>query len=374
MIQIVFVVDNLEIGGSELNAVRTAERLDRSRFALRVYCLGGRGKLAARYEQAGIPVTCVNSGPLLRPRAMALGWDFARAVRAERDCIVHAHDVYSNEFAALWTRAARRGRLVVSRRWLRAPGVHQALNVATYRVADRVLVNSASVAAIMRRSERVREPKLVIIPNFVDDEAFAPMEPARRDAWREQFGLAASDVVVGVVARLAAVKDHATLLRAMARLAGQWPSAKVLLVGDGPEREPLLRLAGQLGIADRVRVTGMLSSDPNPHHLLDVSVLPSVREGFPNSIVEAMAAGRAIVATNVGGIPDAIADGECGLLTPPGDPAALAARLAAMFEDADLRRRLGAEARERAWQRFRSGPVLGTLGRMYEELAARPRR
>jgi glycosyltransferase involved in cell wall biosynthesis len=373
LIRIVFVVDNLGIGGSELNAVRTAERIDRDRFSLRVHCLGARGELAERYERLGIPVTCVQSGSLLKPRALRLGFAFARACREERTHIVHAHDVYSNEFAALWTRVGRQGRVIVSRRWLRAPGVHQALNVGTYQLADRVLVNSSAVADQMRATEHVREPRLTVLPNFVDDAAFNPMGADERLAWRARYGLTPSDIVVGVVARLAPVKDHASLLRAVAMLAPRWPELKVLLVGDGPEREPLLKIARELRIEDRVQITGMLSNDPSPHHLLDISVLPSIREGFPNSVVEAMAAGRPVVATNVGGTPDAVIDERTGLLTPPSDSIALAARLERLLSNPDERTRLAASARTWAWERYRAGSVLASLTSLYETLASRPR-
>jgi glycosyltransferase involved in cell wall biosynthesis len=354
--------------------VRTAERIERDRFSIRVHCLGSRGELADRYERVGIPVTCVQSGSLLKPRALRVGYAFARSCREERTDIVHAHDVYSNEFAALWTRVGRQGRVIVSRRWLRAPGVHQTLNVCAYQFADRVLVNSTAVADRMRATEHVREPRLTVLPNFVDDSAFDPMRAEKLVAWRASYGLTPQDVVVGVVARLAPVKDHASLLRAVAALVPRWPEVKVLLVGDGPEREPLLKLARELRIDDRVHVTGMLSNDPSPHHLLDISVLPSIREGFPNSVVEAMAAGRPVVATNVGGTPDAVIDERTGLLTPPSDPIALAARLERLLCDPGERSRLATNARAWAWERYRAGAVLASLTEMYETLAAHPRR
>jgi glycosyltransferase involved in cell wall biosynthesis len=156
-------------------------------------------------------------------------------------------------------------------------------------------------------------------------------------------------------------------------LAPRWPELKVLLVGDGPEREPLLKIARELRIEDRVQITGMLSNDPSPHHLLDISVLPSIREGFPNSVVEAMAAGRPVVATNVGGTPDAVIDERTGLLTPPSDPVALAARLERLLSNPDERTRLAASARMWAWERYRAGSVLASLTSLYETLASRPR-
>jgi glycosyltransferase involved in cell wall biosynthesis len=107
---------------------------------------------------------------------------------------------------------------------------------------------------------------------------------------------------------------------------------------------------------------------PSLHFLFDVSVLTSVSEGFPNSLVEAMAAGRPIVATNVGGVPDAVRPDENGLLVPPGDPAALAAALQSLLSDANRRQRMGAAGASRARTEFHATAVVGSLERLYEDL------
>mgnify|MGYP001592812815 CR=1 FL=1 len=368
MIDVMFVVDNLDIGGSELNAVRTAEHLDRSRFAVRVFCLGGTGPLADRYAKLGIPVECADSGPLARPRAVGIGWGFAKQLRRNHIRIIHAHDIYSNEFAAIWTRVAGTGQLVLSRRWLTAPKKHQFLNAMAYRIADRVLVNSRTVAQHMGQTEHIDKQRLIVIPNFLDDSAFDPISPERRQAWRAKFGIKPEDRVIGTVARLARVKDHATLLRATALIVGQWPTLKVLLVGDGPEHSPLLALAGDLGLGDRLHFTGELPHSPSPHHLLDISVLTSLREGFPNSLLEAMASTRPIIATDVGGVPEAIIDGETGLLTPAGDPSALAERLGCVLRDSGLGTRLAEQAYKMAYERYRARDVVGALESLYKTL------
>jgi glycosyltransferase involved in cell wall biosynthesis len=164
------------------------------------------------------------------------------------------------------------------------------------------------------------------------------------------------------------VKDHATLLQAAARLAPRWPELRVVLVGDGECRHALESVARTLGLERRVHFAGRLPNEPNLHHLFDVSVLCSVSEGFPNSIVEAMAAARPVVATNVGGVADAVTDGETGLLVPPSNPERLAATIDELLLDPARRRALGAAARERARSRYRAAAVVASLEALYDRL------
>ena len=147
--------------------------------------------------------------------------------------------------------------------------------------------------------------------------------------------------MVGIVARLSPVKDHGTLLRAIASLREQIPALHCVLIGDGPERSAIEGLAESLGIREIVHLAGERSQPPNLHGLFDVSVLCSTSEAFPNSVLEAMAAARPVVATDVGGTPDAIRQGTTGLLVPPSDPSRLAEAILRLHEEPALRTKLG---------------------------------
>src|SRR4029450_5279563 len=195
---------------------------------------------------------------------------------------------------------------------------------------------SASVAASLRRDDWLNGDRVVVVPNFVDDHAFLPPSGDVRQQWARELDLAPDSLVVGIVASLLPIKDHATLLRALGILAPEWPTARLVVVGQGPELDNLRRLASELGIGGLVRFAGLRPQVPSFHFLFDISVLSSVSEGFPNSLVEAMAAGRPIVATDVGGVRDAVRDGENGLLVPPGDSTAFAAALRRLLADATV--------------------------------------
>jgi glycosyltransferase involved in cell wall biosynthesis len=182
------------------------------------------------------------------------------------------------------------------------------------------------------------------------------------------------------VARLFPTKGHADLLRAFAGIARERPDATLDLVGDGPERERLDRLAAELGIAGRVRFHGALAADDVPPLLAGAGVfaLASVpdeagaMDGIPVALMEAMAAGVPVVATELSGIPELVVDGETGLLVPPGRPDALEAAMRRLLDDAELRSRLARRAREHVAERFSLASETERLAALFEEALARP--
>lgn len=374
--KVLFVIDNMRRGGTELNAVRTAERLDRSRFEVGVLCLNGTGPLTARYEAGGMRVETMALQGFHGLSMLRCGWRFIRHVRTARPDIVHAHDVYSNIFVAVWTRLARGPVTIASRRWWHSfPNWKlQRANRWAFSVVDAVLANSTQVARSVMEEGRTRASKVWTIPNFADDEAFRPVTDAERCVRRHEWGAPDEVVVIGCVARLDPVKDHATLLRAVSLLRHRGRPVHLVLIGDGPERGRIESLVKELELTDAVHLAGELDGRENLHRGIDVSVLASVSEGFPNSIVEAMAAGNPTVATAVGGCMDAIEDGRTGFLVPPGDAHALADALERLVDDPGLRARMGRAALERARDTFSAASVIRDLERMYLRLvAAAPR-
>ncbi len=367
-VHVVFSIDTMNVGGTEMNAIRTAERLDRSRFRLSVVTLRGEGALAERYERLGVPVVRFPIRSLYGAETMRQGMRLAKFLREQDVSVVHCHDQYSNFFSALSARAAGVPVVITSKRWLHSPLRYRIANGIGFRASTAVLANSHSVARSLEADDKLRRDRVVVIPNFVDEQAFERPSDGVIAAWRDELRLEVGAPVIGVVASLSPIKDHATLLRAVSSLKSKWPMVRLVLVGDGPEREPLRQLVSQVGLDHVVRFAGLRPQLPSFHYLFDVSVLSSVSEGFPNSLVEAMAAGRPIVATNVGGVPDAVREGENGLLVPPKDPEAFAAALETLLANPQRRASMGAAGAARARTEFHARHVVGSLEDLYDRL------
>jgi glycosyltransferase involved in cell wall biosynthesis len=254
--------------------------------------------------------------------------------------IFHLHGGGFRQFATL-----RSG--VLMRRWIRH----------TLERSSLVIALTEGWAAFVRGfAPRAR---VAVVPNAV------PL-PRRLDNRGER----AEPGRIFFLGRVEAAKGVGELLDAAAILAPRFPALRLVLAGSG-DLDAWRREAAGRGIGDRVELTGWLDAGACADQLARASVfcLPSHAEGLPMALLEAMAAGKAVVASAVGGIPEALREGENGLLVPPRDGAALAAALARVLEDADLRARLGAQARGTVAQHYSTEAVCGRLAAIYNDLA-----
>lgn len=368
-IRVVSCLDSLGVGGTEMNALRIAERLDPADFDLSIACFRGDGRLRPRFDAAGVTVHEFPVRSLYGASMLTQGVRFMRFLQRERVDVVHAHDRYANIFAVPWARLAGIHAVIASKRWGSISRAHGIGNRIAYRLADRVLANSAGVGESLVSDDGVPPARVVVIPNFVDDEAFAaPATDWRREMCRA-LAVPAGALVVGIVANLRAIKNHRLLLDAVSRLRHRFPNLILVMVGDGPDRQMVEAHVAELQIGEVVRLAGLLPNLPNPHALFDVSVLCSVSEGFPNSIVEAMAAARPVVATAVGGVRDAVEHDVTGLLIESGDVVGLTDALARLLESAELRAAFGSAGQQRARALFTAEVVVPKVSGLYRQLA-----
>jgi glycosyltransferase involved in cell wall biosynthesis len=374
-IRVAFAIDNLQVGGTELNAVRTAERLDRDRFQLMLISAQEDGPLGQRYRDAGVPIHAFPIPNLYGLAAMRQGMRIARMLRSERVDILHAHDLYSSIFTVGWARVAGVRATIASRRWWEEipRAGHKFASRAAYRIATRVLVNSPGIAQLVHSRDGVDRSRIVTVPNFVDDDAFVPLSETARHALRAELGIDGAAIILGCIANLLPVKEHEVLLRTFAAVRERHPRVHLVLVGEGSCRSDAEALARSLGISEAVSFAGRRPQTPNLHGLFDVSLLTSRSEGFPNTLVEAMAAGRPVVATRVGGVSDAVEDGVTGFLAPRGDVAGLASCLDRLLTDPGLRSTMGTAAARRARERFHARHILRQVESLYVELAGHGR-
>ena len=241
------------------------------------------------------------------------------------------------------------------------------------RFADRILVNADAVKTWLI-DDGYDGRRIVVIPNGVDLERFSA--PPDRDGIRRELGLAAATPLVVVVSRLARLKGLEQLIEAAALLRAPHPDARFLIVGETAPAETayldeLKQVAARHRVADAVIFTGLRSDVPALLSAADVAVMPSLNEALSNVLLESMAAGAPTVATRVGGTPEAVVDGETGLLVPPGDPRALAAAIATLLGDRALAARLGHAARLLIRERFSVDRMVAATEQIYLQLLAR---
>ncbi|RME33049.1 MAG: glycosyltransferase [Gammaproteobacteria bacterium] len=347
----------------------------------RVWCLTHRGALADELEAEGVPV----HAPDLRPPAFlpaalrrililpvtVLG--LLRLLLRRRPAIVHCFLPAAYLVGAPCALLARVPVRLMSRRSLSDyQSGHPWLARIERRLhphMTRVLANSRAVLEQLRE-EGVPEARLHLIYNGVDTGRFRPVTPAERQALRRERGIGADALVLLVVANLIPYKGHADLIEALAGIAGDLPHGwQLLLVGrDDGIGGALLDQARERGIGANLHLLGPRADAAAFMQLADIGVLPSHQEGFSNTLLESMACGLPMVATRVGGNPEAVEDGHSGLLVPPRDPAALGRALRRLALDGELRHRLGAGARRRCEENFALEGCVDAYAHLYRSL------
>jgi glycosyltransferase involved in cell wall biosynthesis len=370
-----YVIGALAAAGSERQMLALAERLPRDRFDPEFVLLSKPGENAGRAAAAGIGVHVVPPIRMRESNSVAAGVrtarktaNFVRLVRRRRYDIVDAW-LFQSYLLAVATRwLTHVPILVTGRRSLASAEPNGRMARLLKRVAaagsDAVIANSPQVADSQPRSSRLRViMNGVVIP--------PPVQPADVAALRAELGLPGDAIVLATVATLNPGKGHDLVLEAVATLAPRHDTVYVAFVGDGELRPHLEARARELGLADRLLITGLVLDAARLLPAIDVLVHASRSEGLPNAVLEAAAAGRAIVASDVGGTPEIITDGLSGLLVPPDDRAALVAAIDRVLEDAELRARLGAAARERASMAFAMDRFVAEYTELYLDLAAR---
>jgi len=214
---------------------------------------------------------------------------------------------------------------------------------------------------------KVDPQRVVAIPIGVDTERF---DPTKYDSGlRDALGIEPNIPLIGIVAQLTAQKGHIYLLEAMRRIVRAFPKTKCLIVGDGPLREKLQGLAEKLGLSGHCIFTGARDDIPEVLSALDVWVLPSVAsEGLPRALLEALAMGKPVVTTRVGGIPELVIDGITGILVPPKDSEALKDAILSLLMDREKAREMGKRSRELVVKNFTQELMVRRIEKLYRTL------
>lgn len=363
--RVMLVVETLGMGGMEQVVVTLARALDRERFAPEILCLKEAGPLAEVARDHAIPVHGIGYVPG-SPDYLAFT-KVARVLRERRVSVVHSHNTCAFIFGTLGARLAGVPTIVHTDHARAFPDRFR--YVATEHLLShlvyRVVGVSAPTTEALHRHEWIPRRKLVTVPNGIDRSRYTAQ--VDRTQARRALGIAPDAPVIGLGARLTEQKGLEYLLRALPPVIARHAGAVLLVAGDGPQRPALEALAADLGVAPSVRFLGMRDDIAALLRACDVYALPSVWEGLPMAVLEAMAAGLPVVASDVGGVGTAVQHQVTGLLVPPRDPARLADALLAVLGDRVLRRRLGEEGRRVFQRRF----TAEAMARAYEALYLR---
>lgn len=353
--RVVHIVSSLQVGGMEHFVVRLAAAQRQQGHEAAVFALHG-GPLEAEARQLGLPVTVIGGAhKLLRvPRAVA----YFLSTRPE---IIHAHNQTSLHYAILGKRTCQAPTVMTNHG--QGLGSSRTPSQAEWDQTDSVVAVSNAVADLMDRG--VLGTKLETIYNGVTFAA-----PARTRAQvREELGLPDDRVVGIIVARIDDFKGHETLIAALGELKAAGQPLTLLVAGDGARRADREQQAAQLGLGpEQVRFLGFRSDVPDLLAASDLFVLPSLTEGLPLSVLEAMSHGLPTVATAVGGIPELVIEGVHGRLVPVKDSAALAQALGTLVQSPDQRRAWGTAAQLRVQTEFSFDKMTQEYTQLYQRL------
>jgi glycosyltransferase involved in cell wall biosynthesis len=329
------VIGQLTVGGAEGQLLELIRGLDRDRFDPVVYSLSEQaGGMQPRFEAAGVRVE----------RIGAIGWTRARrlaaACRRDRIDVVHSWLFIANSYAWVARRLGVRAPLVTSARNCKSQGIgHHALNVAAFRGSARVIANSQQVRTYIVDAYRAPARRIDVIYNGVDTTRFSTAPPHQADA-----------PIVVAAGRLVAQKNFALLVDAAARLHAEVPGARFRIAGTGPQHEALRERIRTAGLQDVIELLGERSDIDAVFRAADVFWLTSSWEGLPNVVIEAMASGLPVVATDVGGARELFVSGREGFLVRPDSVEDFVYYGGVLLRDAPLRRTMAVAARARAEQ------------------------
>ena len=367
-----FLCQNLGVVGAEELILGASTALPVAGVETGVVALTRRGPIADEIAAAGVPVHLASGQP--GPRDPAAFMRLVRLLQRERPDVVHTFLITASIYGRLAAFMAGVPLVLAAEQniYERKPRRHALLERALAARTYRVVACCEVVGQFYQRQVGVSSSKIAVIYNAV---RFGPRPSvADRAPARAALELPADAVVLGTLGRLTEQKGQRALLQAVAHLTRQHPKLVLFLAGVGPLRDDLEAEATRLGIADRVRFLGMRRDRENLYAAMDIFVLPSQWEGLSLALVEAMGAGKAIVATTVGGNPEVVTDGRTGLLIPPSDAAALTNALGGLIADSGQRTALGEVAATEARARFSIEEHVSQLAALYRQgLAERGR-
>lgn len=370
MIKIAYIIDTIEspTAGTEKQLLMLIRHLDRSRFRPYLCVLRKSEWLEQEYQGSELIEIGVHS--FASPISYQNIAKYVRTLKKLNIDIVQTHFVEGSKVGAVAAKLAGIKTIIGTRRnqgyWLTPAElfIQKQLN----RWITGFLANSEDTRQWAARVEGIAPERITVIHNSLEVEKYARASDDQRAMFRVQLGFPADSAIIGIVANLRKVKAHDVFIKAAQQVAAQVPHAHFVIVGEGPELQTLERLCTVLGLQSRIRFLGKRTDIPDILGCLDIGVLSSASESFSNAIVEYMAAGLAVVCTDVGGAREAIDDGVQGYVVEAGNPAIMAERIVSILEGGTAER-MGCLAQKKARSLFALESIIEKYQKFYEEVA-----
>ena len=362
------VVEDLPIGGLETTLYQIVTHLDPQKYDVRTCCLEEGGPVAEELISRGCPVDTLGLNNYYNPRQIL---SFKKYLQKHTPDIVHTHGEFASTFARLT--ALLNGTPVILRHIQTKANLkfrHRIYDGVLTRLTGGAIAVSEDCASHHIRKCLIPHEKMMILPNGVDPELFdSALFPSQILG---PLGIGDRHILIGCVGRLSPIKGHIFMIRAMPGILQKFPHARLLIIGDGPEKARLLQEATRLSISEKIILTGLRRDVPAILKALQVFVLPSTDvEGLPLSIVEAMCAGVPVVASEVGGVSEIVKHGETGLLVPPKDSSWLSSAILQVLEHPDLAERLSHSALILSRNHYSIQVLIKRLEKIYDDLLSR---
>lgn len=367
------VVPGLTVGGTEKMFVQFLPLFDKARYNLSVCCLKGQAALSNELKERGIKVEYLN---MPRGPGFLILLDSFRAViklfylmKNKKIDIIHSYLFRANILCRIAAKLARVPVVISSMQGIEVTRKCPLfLEKLTSPLVDKFTAVSDAIRIYIIQKAHIDPKKIVTIRNGIGliEAKVTPIE-------REELGLKPNVAIVGVVSRLAKEKGHQYLLNAARIIIREYPEVHFLIVGDGPQREELVKSAFNLGLKEHITFTGYRRDVLRVLALFDIFALATLWEGLSMVILEAMVMAKPVVTTNVVGNPEVIVDGVTGFLVRPRDSESLAERILILLKDDNLRKQMGGAGRRRIEEKFTIERVVSETGRLYEELLAKKR-
>ena len=364
-IKVLHLVTSLEVGGAQHGMLLGLPRFDSDQYEHIVCSIMDRMQMASQFREAGVEVRSLglsrktDIGVVLRLRAL---------LKEIRPDVLHTYLLHGNILGRLIGRLVGVPVIIGSERTIgQARKWGRLATRLTNPLTDAVEVNSEIGGRAIERDLGVPSEKIELVRSGLDLSVFS--SASRRDELRSEFGVTADQHLIVYMGRLRTVKGVEFGIRAFATALEQLPNIRMVLAGEGDQRNFLGSLVSELGISEQVEFLGVRNDVPELLGAADSVLMPSLTEGFPRTAIEAMAAGKPVIATNVGGTPEAVIDGETGILVPARDSDALSAAIVRLVGDTDLQARLAQAGRKRAEKNYSVDRYVSRLDELYRRFS-----